>query len=72
MSLSQKLVLALLVCFPVPALTGTGLALPLPSGVYQVVVGLAEGTHAVAVRLGGFDAVINAPDDRGGDAQKSG
>src|SRR3712207_6224779 len=53
----QRLVLALLVCLPVPALAGTGLAPPLPNVVYRVAVALAEQTHVVVVQLPGLGAI---------------
>lgn len=55
----KRLVLTgLIVCLPVPALAATGLAVPLPSIVYRVAVGIAEGTQAVAVGVPGFEAVV--------------
>jgi hypothetical protein len=55
----QRLLLtSLIVCLPVPMLAASGLAVPLPTIVYRVAVGLAEHTQAVAVRLPGFEAVV--------------
>jgi hypothetical protein len=55
----QRLFLTtLIVCLPVPMLAASGLAVPLPSVVYRVAVGLAERTQAVAVGVPGFEAVV--------------
>ena len=55
----QRLFLTtLIVCLPVPMLAASGLAVPLPSVVYRVAVGLAERTQAVAVSVPGFEAVV--------------
>jgi hypothetical protein len=55
----KRLVLTgLVVSLPVPALAASGLAVPLPSIVYRVAVGVAERTQAVAVGLPGFEAVV--------------
>lgn len=55
----QRLLLTtLIVCLPVPMLAASGLAVPLPSVVYRVAVGLAERTQAVAVGVPGFEAVV--------------
>jgi hypothetical protein len=51
-------VTTLIVCLPVPMLAASGLAVPLPSVVYRVAVGLAERTQAVAVAVPGFEAVV--------------
>jgi hypothetical protein len=60
----RKLVLlGALVFLPVPALTASGLAVPIPSIVYQVAAGLAARTQEIVVRLPGFDAVVG--DERG-------
>ena len=55
----QRLFLTtLIVCLPVPMLAASGLAVPLPSVVYRVAVGVAERTQAVAVGVPGFEAVV--------------
>jgi hypothetical protein len=55
----QRLLLtSLIVCLPVPMLAASGLAVPLPSIVYRVAVGVAERTQEVAVGVPGFDAVV--------------
>ena len=55
----QKLVLlGALVFLPVPVLTASGLAVPIPSLVYQVASGLATRTQAIVVQLPGFEAVV--------------
>jgi hypothetical protein len=50
--------MGLLVCLTIPMLAASGLAVPLPSVVYRVAVGVAERTQAVAGRVPGFDAVV--------------
>jgi hypothetical protein len=50
--------MGLMVCLPIPLLAASGLAVPLPSVVYRVAVGVAERTQAVAVRVPGFEAVV--------------
>lgn len=59
----KLLALGALVFLPVPTLTASGLAVPIPSLVYQVAAGLASRTQEVVVGLPGFDAVV-------GDAQE--
>ena len=59
----KLLLLGALVFLPVPALTASGLAVPIPSLVYQVAAGLATRTQAIVVQLPGFDAVVS---DEGG------
>lgn len=55
----QRLFLTtLIVCLPVPMLAASGLAVPLPSVVYRVAVGVAERTQAVAVGVPGFEAIV--------------
>jgi hypothetical protein len=49
---------SLIVCLPVPMLAASGLAVPLPTIVYRVAVGVAERTQEVAVGVPGFDAVV--------------
>ena len=50
--------MGIMVAIPVPMFAASGLAVPLPAVVYRVAVGLAEQTHAVAVRVPGFEAVV--------------
>jgi hypothetical protein len=50
--------MGVMVCLPIPMLAASGLAVPLPSVVYRVAVGVAERTQAVAVRVPGFEAVV--------------
>jgi hypothetical protein len=50
--------MGLMVCLPIPMLAASGLAVPLPSVVYRVAVGVAERTQAVAVHVPGFEAVV--------------
>jgi hypothetical protein len=59
----KLLLLGALVFLPVPALTASGLAVPIPSLVYQIAAGLATHTQAIVVQLPGFDAVV--ADDSG-------
>ena len=55
----QKLLaLGALVFLPVPALTATGLAVPIPSLVYQVAGGLAAQSQEIVGGLPGFHAVV--------------
>ena len=64
----QKLVLlGALVFLPVPVLTASGLAVPIPSLVYQVASGLATRTQAIVVQLPGFQAVVA---DEGGESHE--
>lgn len=60
----KLLLLGALVFLPVPVLTASGLAVPIPSLVYQVASGLATQTQAIVVQLPGFDAVVA---DNGGE-----
>jgi hypothetical protein len=54
----KRLVLmGLMVAVPVPLFAASGLAVPLPPVVYRVAVGIAESTHAVAVRVPGLGTV---------------
>jgi hypothetical protein len=54
----KRLVLmGLMVAVPVPLFAASGLAVPLPSVVYRVAVGIAESTHEVAVRVPGLGTV---------------
>ena len=59
----QKLLaLGALVFLPVPALTATGLAVPIPSLVYRVAAGLAAQSQEIVGGLPGFHAVVaNSP-----------
>jgi hypothetical protein len=41
----QKLLLGIALCLPIPALSVSGLALPLPSAVYRVAVAIVESTE---------------------------
>jgi hypothetical protein len=50
--------MGLMVCLPIPMLAASGLAVPLPSVVYRVAVGVAERTQAVAVHVPGFEAIV--------------
>jgi hypothetical protein len=50
--------MGVMVCLPIPMLAASGLAVPLPSVVYRVAVGVAERTQAVAVRVPGLGAVV--------------
>lgn len=63
----KLLLLGALVFLPVPVLTASGLAVPIPSLVYQVASGLATQTQAIVVQLPGFDAVVA---DEGGAARE--
>lgn len=64
----QKLVLlGALVFLPVPVLTAIGLAVPIPSLVYQVASGLATRTQAIVVQLPGFQAIVA---DEGGESHE--
>jgi hypothetical protein len=55
----QKLLaLGALVFLPVPALTATGLAVPIPSLVYRVAAGLAAQSQEIVGGLPGFHAVV--------------
>ena len=54
----KLLLLGALVFLPVPVLTASGLAVPIPSLVYQVASGLARATQAFVVQLPGFEAVV--------------
>jgi hypothetical protein len=55
----KRLVLmGIMVAIPVPMFAASGLAVPLPAVVYRVAVGVAEQTHAVAVRVPGLEAVV--------------
>jgi hypothetical protein len=49
-----------MVAVPVPVFAASGLAVPLPSFVYRVAVGIAESTQAIAVQVPGLRAM--APD----------
>jgi hypothetical protein len=62
-SVGQKLALGLIVCLPVPALAGSGLAIPLPSVVYRVAVAFAERSHEIAVRIPGLGAIVDESSD---------
>jgi hypothetical protein len=50
--------MGLMVSLPVPLFAASGLAMPLPSIVYRVAVGVAERTQAVALGVPGFEAVV--------------
>jgi hypothetical protein len=54
----RLVVMGLMVAVPVPVFAASGLAVPLPSVVYRVAVGVAESTHAVAVHVPGLGAVV--------------
>lgn len=51
----QRLLLGVALCFPIPALSVSGLELPLPSAVYRVAVALVESTEGVAGVFTGAD-----------------
>src|ERR671914_1811344 len=50
--------MGVMVALPIPLFAASGLAVPLPSVVYRVAVGVAERTQAVAVGVPGFEAVV--------------
>src|SRR5918992_134284 len=50
--------MGVMVALPIPLFAASGLAVPLPSIVYRVAVGVAERTQAVAVGVPGIDAVV--------------
>jgi hypothetical protein len=52
----QKLLLGFALCLPIPALSVSGLALPLPSAVYRLAVAIVESTESLAGALTGADA----------------
>jgi hypothetical protein len=52
----QKLLLGFALCLPVPALSVSGLALPLPSAVYRLAVAIVESTESLAGALTGAGA----------------
>src|SRR5688572_27395400 len=52
----QKLLLGLALCLPIPALSISGLTLPLPTAVYRVAVAIVESTQELAGVLTGTDA----------------
>lgn len=47
-----------MVALPIPLLAASGLAVPLPSIVYRVAIGVADRTQAVAVGVPGLDAFV--------------
>jgi hypothetical protein len=51
----QKLLLGIALCLPIPALSASGLALPLPSAVYSVAVAIVESTEGLAGAFTGGD-----------------
>lgn len=51
----QKLLLGFALCLPIPALSVSGLAVPLPSAVYRVAVAIVESTESLAGALTGAD-----------------
>jgi hypothetical protein len=51
----QKLLLGFALCLPIPALSVSGLALPLPSAVYRVAVAIVESAESLAGALTGAD-----------------
>ena len=60
----HKLVLlTMLVFVPVPTLTASGLAVPLPSVVYRVAVGLAARTQEAVGKLPGFEPAVDESKD---------
>jgi hypothetical protein len=52
----QKLLLGAALCLPIPALSISGLTLPLPTAVYRVAIAIAESTQELAGVLTGTDA----------------
>jgi hypothetical protein len=51
----QKLLLGVALCLPIPALSVSGLALPLPSAVYRVAAAIVESTENLAGAFAGTD-----------------
>jgi hypothetical protein len=49
----QKVFLGLALCLPIPALSASGLTLPLPSAVYRVAAAFVESTESLARAISG-------------------